>query len=133
MKKAFLNWSSGKDAAFALHKLRQGSEYSVEKLVTTLNTDHNRISMHGLRKELLIQQTESIGLPLRIIELNGEVSMQKYNEVMKAECQKLLKEGFTHSIFGDIFLEDLKDYRERQLTEIGLKGFFPCGNSTLKS
>lgn len=125
MKKAFLNWSSGKDAAFALYKIRQGSEYSVEKLVTTLNIDHNRISMHGLRKELLLQQVASIGLPLHIIELNGEVSMKKYNELMRAECQKLLKEGFSHSIFGDIFLEDLKDYREQQLAEIGLKGVFP--------
>ncbi|MGA9326332.1 MAG: ATP-binding protein [Salegentibacter sp.] len=125
MKKAFLNWSSGKDAAFALYKLRQDNEYSVEKLVTTLSTDLNRISMHGLRKELLLQQAENIGIPLHIIELGGEVSMLKYNEVMAAECQKLLKEGFTYSVFGDIFLEDLRDYREQQLAGIGLKGVFP--------
>lgn len=125
MKKAFINWSSGKDAAFALYQLQQNSEFEIGKLLTTINTEVGRISMHGLRQELLEQQAGSIGLPLHKVKLNGEVSMQEYSDIMKAECEQLVNEGFTHSIFGDIFLEDLKVYREKQLEEIGLKGVFP--------
>lgn len=125
MKKAYLNWSSGKDAALSLYKLQQDSEYSVEKIVTTVNTDFDRISMHGIRTELLIKQAENIGLPLHQIRLHGEVSMEEYNKVMEMETNKLLDEGFTHSVFGDIFLEDLKLYREKYLEEIGLQAVFP--------
>ncbi len=125
MKKSYLNWSSGKDAALALYKLQQDSEYSVEKIVTTVNTEFNRISMHGIRTELLIKQAENIGLPLHQIKLHGEVSMEEYNKVMEMETNKLLDEGFTHSVFGDIFLEDLKRYREKHLEEIGLQAVFP--------
>ena len=125
MKKAFLNWSSGKDAAYALYLLQRQKEYSVEKLVTTVNSETNRISMHGLRKELLLQQADSIGIPLHIISLPGNVSMSVYNELMQKETQKLVEDGFTHSIFGDIFLEDLREYREQQLQKICLKAVFP--------
>ncbi|WP_037314938.1 diphthine--ammonia ligase [Salegentibacter sp. Hel_I_6] len=132
MKKAYLNWSSGKDAALALYKLQQANEYSVEKLVTTVNTEFNRISMHGVRIELLQKQAEYLDLPLHQIKLNGEVSMKDYNEIMEMETNKFLKQGFTHSIFGDIFLEDLKSYREKQLQEIGLKAVFPLWNQNTK-
>ncbi|MGW1456350.1 Dph6-related ATP pyrophosphatase [Salegentibacter agarivorans] len=125
MKKTYLNWSSGKDVALALYKLQQDNEYSVEKIVTTVNSEFNRISMHGIRTELLIKQAENIGLPLHQIKLHGEVSMEEYNKVMEMETNKLLDEGFTHSVFGDIFLEDLKRYREKHLEEIGLQAVFP--------
>ncbi|WP_335740067.1 diphthine--ammonia ligase [Salegentibacter sp. T436] len=125
MKKAYLNWSSGKDAALALYKVKQDGEYSLQKLVTTVNTEFNRISMHGVRLELLQKQAACLDLPLQKIELNGEVSMENYNEIMTIETNKLLDEGFTHSIFGDIFLEDLKRYRENQLEEIGVQAVFP--------
>lgn len=125
MKKAFLNWSSGKDSAYALYLLQQQKEYSVEKLVTSVNSETNRVSMHGLRKELLLQQAESIGLPLHIISLPGNVSMSVYNEVMQKETDLLKSEGFTHSVFGDIFLEDLRKYREQQLQKAGLQAVFP--------
>jgi uncharacterized protein (TIGR00290 family) len=125
MKKAYINWSSGKDAAFALYKIQKGQKFKVEKLVTTINSEVDRVSMHGLRKELLLQQAESLQIPLQIISLNGNVSMQTYNELMKAEVSKLISEGFTHSVFGDIFLEDLKEYRENQLEDVGLKAVFP--------
>ena len=132
MKKAYLNWSSGKDAALSLYKVLQEGEYSVEKLVTTVNTEFNRISMHGVRIELLQKQAECLDLPLHQIELHGEVSMEKYNEVMTIETNKLLNEGFTHSIFGDIFLEDLKHYREKQLEEIGVQAVFPLWKQNTK-
>lgn len=125
MKKAYLNWSSGKDSAFALYKIQQEKEYRVEKLVTTVNSEMNRISMHGVRNELLAAQVKSLQLPLQSILLQGNVSMSSYNDVMKTATGILVKEGFTHSIFGDIFLEDLRTYRERQMEEIGISPVFP--------
>lgn len=125
MKKAFLNWSSGKDAAYALYLLQQKNEFSVEKLVTTINSESNRVSMHGLRKELLQKQAENIGIPLHLISLPGEVSMKVYNDIMGKEIAKLGAEGLTHSIFGDIFLEDLKQYREQQFQKVEIQPVFP--------
>ncbi|MEX2336475.1 MAG: diphthine--ammonia ligase [Fulvivirga sp.] len=125
MKKAYINWSSGKDAAFALYKVQKEDEFDVQKLVSTVNTETNRVSMHGLRVELMQQQANAIGIPLQLIQLDGNVSMQTYNELMGIETKKLLDEGFNYSIFGDIFLEDLREYRERQLGEKGIKAVFP--------
>ncbi|WP_029033702.1 diphthine--ammonia ligase [Salinimicrobium terrae] len=125
MKKAFLNWSSGKDAAYALYLLQQADNFSIEKLVTTINSENNRISMHGLRQELLMEQAKIIGIPLQIISLDGNVSMDTYNRIMEKETGKLKSEGFTHSVFGDIFLEDLKQYREQQLQKVDLLPVFP--------
>ncbi|MFO7721437.1 MAG: ATP-binding protein [Gillisia sp.] len=125
MKKAYLNWSSGKDAAFALYTLQGAGDIKIEKLVTTLNSEVDRVSMHGLRKELLLSQAKSIGLPVDIIALEGNVSMETYNSKMRIAVSNLLEEGFTHSVFGDIFLEDLKEYREKQLAGVGIKAHFP--------
>lgn len=125
MDKAYINWSSGKDAALALYKIQKGKQFEIGKLVTTVNTEVDRISMHGVRSELLLRQAESLQLPLHIIPLQGDLSMNLYNEVMKNHIGKLLKEGYTHSIFGDIFLEDLRRYREKQLQENGIEGVFP--------
>lgn len=125
MKKAYLNWSSGKDAALALYLLRQANKFNIEKLVTTLNTEVNRISMHGVRRELLEKQALEMDLPLHTISLPGEVSMQQYNRILEQETDLLKKEGFTHSVFGDIFLEDLRKYREAELKKVGLEAVFP--------
>lgn len=125
MKKAYLNWSSGKDAMFALHKAKESGDFSVEKLVTTLNTDFDRVSMHGIQKKLLEHQAESLGIPLHLIPLQGDISMEDYNTSMRKHTSELKKEGFDTAIFGDIFLEDLMEYRKNQLQEIGLKGEFP--------
>lgn len=125
MKKAFLNWSSGKDAAYAFYLLRKEKILPVTKLLTTLNSENDRVSMHGLRKELLQQQVRSIGIPMELIELPGTVSMEVYNEVMEKNMAALKAEGFTHSVYGDIFLDDLKEYREQQLQKVGLKANFP--------
>ncbi len=133
MEKAYINWSSGKDAAFALYKIQEEKKFKVEKLVTTLNSEIGRVSMHGLRKELLLQQAESLQIPLQVIKLGGNISMRSYNASMKTEVSKLIAQGFTHSVFGDIFLEDLKQYRENQLGEVGLKAVFPLwGKNTGK-
>lgn len=123
--KAYLNWSSGKDAAFALFLLQQENKIQVKKLVTTVNSESNRISMHGVRKELLERQAQSLQIPLQVINLHGNVSMEVYNTTMEAAVLKLKDEGFTHSVFGDIFLEDLKEYRENELKKVGIEAIFP--------
>lgn len=133
MYKAYLNWSSGKDAMLALHQLQHSTEISVEKLVTTVNTDFNRVSMHGLPISLLEKQAESLQLPLCQIPLRGNVSMQVYDKTMQKHVSQLKAEGFTHSVFGDIFLEDLKKYREEQLKRQTVKPLFPLWKKNTKT
>jgi uncharacterized protein (TIGR00290 family) len=123
--KAFFNWSGGKDSALALYHAQKSGLYSIEKLLTNINGKHQRVSMHGVRENLLKQQAESIGLPLQKIILPEEPSMQEYEKQMKQNLLLLKKENFTHAVFGDIFLEDLKNYREQQLASIGLYAVFP--------
>lgn len=125
MKKAYLNWSSGKDAALALYQLQKEEKYSVEKLLTTCNSETERISMHGVRVELLVRQAKSLGIELHEISLHGNVSLADYNSVMAEAVEKLKSEQFTHSVFGDIFLEDLREYREKELHRVGIEAVFP--------
>jgi len=123
--KAFLNWSSGKDSALALFLALTEEKLSVDTLVTTINERHDRVSMHGLRASLLQKQAEAIGLPLREIKLSESISMEKYSEVMESEFLKLVNTGFTHAIYGDIFLEDLREFRQKSLQKVGLQGVYP--------
>ncbi|MBA5630166.1 Dph6-related ATP pyrophosphatase [Moheibacter lacus] len=127
-KKAIFNWSSGKDSALALHKVLTENEYEILALVTTVNEKFCRISMHGIREELLEKQAESIGIPLVKIYLPESPSMETYNSIMEEQLLQFKKEGVEFSIFGDIFLEDLRKYREEKLAEIGMKGVFPLWN-----
>lgn len=130
--KTYFNWSSGKDASMALHSLLKNPEFEVERLVTSINEQHERVSMHGLHKELLIAQTKSIGIPLATIELPEKTDMQTYNNIMSDTTDQLLQEGFTHAAFGDIFLEDLRTYREEQLAAKGIKAVFPLWKKDTK-
>ena len=123
--KALFNWSSGKDSALALYKILQNPEFEIACLLTSVNQQFQRISMHGVRVELLEQQAKSIGLPLEIMQIPKMPTMEVYEKVMKATLTKLKKQAVTHSIFGDIFLEDLRKYREDKLAEIGFEGVFP--------
>ena len=123
--KTYFNWSSGKDASMALYLLKQNPQFNVDRLITTINTQYNRVSMHGLRIDLLHAQAESIGLPLEHIELPAKPVMETYNKIMSDKVSKLKNEGFTHCAFGDIFLEDLKKYREDQLSKYDVKAVFP--------
>ena len=125
MNKAYLNWSSGKDSALSLFYAQAQDEYKVEKLLTTINKDVDRVTMHGVRKELLLQQAEKLGLPIEISELSAETSMEDYNRKMQEVTNSLVDEGFSHSLFGDIFLEDLKKYREDLLKDVGVTAVFP--------
>lgn len=123
--KCIFNWSGGKDSALALYYCLQDPEIEIAYLVTTINDAADRISMHGVRTELLIQQAASIGIPLYQIRLPEMPGMEEYDEVMRHHLSIFKNEGVTHSIFGDIFLQDLKDYRDARLSEAGLTGIYP--------
>lgn len=125
MNKAIFNWSGGKDSALALYHVLKEKEFDVQSLMTSVNSKFDRISMHGVRRELLFAQGQSIGLPIKELHLPEMPTMTEYDELMRKELSQLQHEGITHSIFGDIFLEDLRNYREEKLKEVGLKGHFP--------
>jgi len=124
-KKAIFNWSSGKDSALALYKVLERSDYEISCLLTTVNQRFNRISMHNIRVELLQQQAKNIGIPLQIVQIPEMPSMEIYDNIMTTTLTKIKNQGVSHSIFGDIFLEDLRKYREDQLAKIGLTAVFP--------
>ena len=125
VKKALFNWSSGKDSALALYKISQDKEYEINCLLTSVNQQFQRISMHGVRVELLEQQAKSIGLALEIMQIPEMPTMEVYDSVVETTLAKFKKQGVTHSIFGDIFLEDLRKYRETKLAEMDFEGVFP--------
>jgi len=124
-KQALFNWSGGKDSTLALHKVLEEKELAVNYLLTTLSDAYNRVSMHGVREELLVAQAESIGIPLYQVRLAESPQMDEYEKTMERHLNKLKLEGITTSVFGDIFLEDLKIYREKKLSEIGMEAVFP--------
>ncbi|KQB42459.1 diphthine--ammonia ligase [Flavobacterium aquidurense] len=124
-KKAIFNWSSGKDSALALYKTLENPDFKIEYLLTSVNQEFRRISMHGVRVELLEAQAESIGLPLKIMQIPEMPTMEVYENVLTETLTELKKEGITHSFFGDIFLEDLRKYREDQLEKISIESVFP--------
>ncbi|MFZ4931923.1 diphthine--ammonia ligase [Chryseobacterium sp. Mn2064] len=123
--KALFNWSSGKDSALALYKILKEDQYEVATLLTSINQEFQRISMHGVHVSLLEQQASSIGIPLVKMEVPKEPSMEEYQNIMSTTMTEMQALGITHSIFGDIFLEDLRQYREKQLNAIGMKAVFP--------
>lgn len=124
-KKALMNWSGGKDSALSLHHILQNNEYKVEHLLTSLNDSFKRVSMHGVREELLDQQAQNMGINLIKLRLAETVSMEEYQEKMAETMQPLVDSGIKYSIFGDIFLEDLRQHREEKLQQVGMKGVFP--------
>jgi len=130
--KAIFNWSSGKDSALALYKTLQNPGIEIVSLLTSVNKQFNRISMHGVRTELLEQQAQSIGLPLYKMEIPEMPTMEVYEEVMRETLKHFTDKGVTHSVFGDIFLEDLRKYREDKLAEMQLEGLFPLWKTNTK-
>jgi len=130
--KQILSWSSGKDAAYALHQLINLNK-KPDLLLTTVNKDFERVSMHGLRISLLEKQADRLQIPLYQIPLAKDVSMADYNQIMESHLLKLKNEGYQKMIFGDIFLEDLKNYRIEQLQKVDFKTTFPLwGQNTKK-
>lgn len=132
MKKAYFNWSSGKDSALALYKILQQEEFEVKKLITNINTDYKRVSMHGLREELLDAQAKSIGITLEKIAFSATETMETYNKKMFEKTSKLKREGFQYAIFGDILLEDLRIYRDTKLATVKITGVYPLWKQNTK-
>ncbi len=131
--KTYFNWSSGKDSALALYYLLKNDQFLVKELITTVNSHYNRVSMHGLRKELLVAQTNALNIPASLIELPEMPSMAMYEQKMNATVVRLKSKGFTYAAFGDIFLEDLRVYRENQLEKEGFKAVFPLWKKNTKA
>ena len=124
-KSTYFNWSSGKDSSMALFKLLMDKNYKVEYLLTTISEKYQRVSMHGLRRDLLEAQIKQIGIPFKIVELPDLSSNEEYKEVMRSACEFMISENLNYSAFGDIFLEDLRVFREEQLHKVGISALFP--------
>lgn len=124
MKPAVFCWSGGKDSSLCLYKILKEKQYAVKYLLTTVNEQFRRISMHGVREELLDQQANSLGIPLVKIYVNEGTNVE-YERKMEEILFGFKQEGIEHVIFGDIFLEDLRKYREDNLAKVGMEGVFP--------
>ncbi|MDH5367415.1 MAG: diphthine--ammonia ligase [Cyclobacteriaceae bacterium] len=132
MNNAFFNWSGGKDSALALYYLLKDPQFSINCLFTSINEKFNRISMHGVRVALLKEQAKQIGIPLKKLLLPEQPTMEEYSSLMKIAMDDFRIQNYTHSIFGDIFLEDLKAYRDQKLKEVGIIGHYPLWKKNTK-
>lgn len=125
--KAIFCWSGGKDSAYCLHKVLSENQFDIAFLLTTVNEEVDRVSMHGVRSSLLEAQADAIGLPVVKVMLQ-EKSNETYENAMNKVLMKAKSEGIEHVIFGDIFLKDLRNYRENNLKKVEMKAVFPLWN-----
>lgn len=125
MKRILLSWSSGKDSAWSLHVLRQRGEFDVVGLLTTFNQVADRVAMHAVRRELVERQAAAVGLPLWAVPLPWPCSNEEYESRMVETCARAVADGIEGVAFGDLFLEDVRAYREKQLKDTGLEPVFP--------
>jgi len=124
-EKIWLSWSSGKDSAWSLHTLRQGSEYEVVALLTTVNTAFNRVAMHAVRESVLEAQAAALGLPLVKVPIPSPCPNGTYEAAMTIAMARARAEGISRVAFGDLFLEDIRKYREEKLAAVGMQPVFP--------
>ena len=124
-KRVLLSWSSGKDSAWALHVLRQDPTVDVRALLTTFNETAGRVAMHAVRRSLVMRQAEAAGLPLWNVEIPSPCPNDVYEARIVRAVERAQQEGFTHVAFGDLFLEDIRLYREARLAGTGLEPLFP--------
>ncbi|NKE71911.1 adenine nucleotide alpha hydrolase [Candidatus Manganitrophus noduliformans] len=124
-KKTWLSWSSGKDSAWSLYRLRQEPDIEVTGLVTTVNERHQRVAMHAVRLSLLQAQAEAAGVPLHVVPIPSPCSNEAYEAAMRRLIEEAKQEGVTQMAFGDLFLEDIRAYREQQLSGTGITPLFP--------
>lgn len=125
MKRVLLSWSSGKDSAWTLHVLRQRGDCEIVGLLTTVNTEFDRVAMHGTRRSVLETQARAAGLPLWVVPLPWPCSNEDYEQRMREVCARAVSEKVQAIAFGDLFLQDVRAYRERQLQSTGLEPLFP--------
>lgn len=120
-----LSWSSGKDSAYSLHVLRQDPGIEVVGLLTTCNEETDRVAMHAVRRELLLAQADAVGLPVRIVNIPSPCTNAEYEARMSGAVAELIADGVEAVAFGDLFLADVRRYREQQFAGTGLKLLFP--------
>ena len=125
MEKVLFSWSGGKDSAMALNEILSARQHQVAALLTTVTEDYQRISMHGVRRVLLQQQADSLGFPLEEILISRQSSNDEYEARLEQVLRRYQEQGVRSVVFGDIFLEDLKAYREKNLARLGMQGIFP--------
>jgi uncharacterized protein (TIGR00290 family) len=123
--KALISWSSGKDSAFALHEVRRAGEFDVVGALTTVTETFGRVSIHGVRQEILQAQCEAAGLPQRIVPIPYPCPNEIYEARIGEAVARAVADGVTHMIFGDLFLEDIRAYREQKLASTGITPIFP--------
>ena len=124
-KKVAMSWSGGKDSALALHALKTSDEYEIAALLTTITEDYDRVSMHGVRRALLEEQADSLGIPLVEVLIPKDSSNETYEQRMRLTLERLKAEGTSGVAFGDVFLEDLRRYREEKLALVEMAAVFP--------
>jgi uncharacterized protein (TIGR00290 family) len=122
---AWLCWSSGKDSAWALHVVREQNEVEIVGLLSTITEPYGRVSMHGVREELVVAQARAAGLPLHRVPISAACSNEVYEAAMEQAVHQAKAEGVTHMAFGDLFLEDVRAYRRRQLARAAVTALFP--------
>ena len=124
-RRVLLSWSSGKDSAWTLHMLREDPDVEIVGLLTTVNTTHGRVAMHSTRLAIVEAQARAVGLPLHVIPLPWPCSNEVYERAMRGAIEDGLKSGATHVAFGDLFLEEVRRYREERMKASGLELLFP--------
>ena len=131
-KKAVVSWSGGKDSAHALYKILQTDEYEIVALLTTINRSTNLSTMHNIPLKILEEQSKRIGIPLKVVELKPKGNLEDYSQAMETAVKEFKAQGVTHFIFGDIFLDDIRSYREQQLKPMGICVVEPLWGKTSK-
>lgn len=119
------SWSGGKDSALALYEIKKTGAYEVLRLITTVAEEYARVSIHGVRRNLLEEQAASLGLPLDVVFISRSISDEEYGLKMEVILSRYLAVGVSSIVFGDIFLEDVRRYREGNLSKMGMRGIFP--------
>jgi uncharacterized protein (TIGR00290 family) len=127
--KTLVSWSSGKDSAWTVHALRQRGDVEIGALLTTINESAQRAAMHAVRVDVLQAQAAAIGAPLWLVPIPSPCPNQVYERAMAEAVTRAVREGFTHAAFGDLFLEDIRRYREERLAGSGLTPLFPLFDS----
>src|ERR1700745_4249370 len=125
MQRAVAFWSGGKDSGLALDRVRRSGALEVVALITTMNAEFHRVSMHGVREELIDRQADAIGIPAHKMYVGSRSSNDEYVQALRVALTPFRARGVAHAIFGDIFLEDLRRWRETLLSSHGMAGVFP--------
>ena len=125
MKKGFINWSGGKDALMALHQIKKDDELNVDLLFSIINKDSQKTSLHEIPIHLLKEQAESLNCKFEFVEVPDQVDNKTYQRLIHKKWKSLMERDYYYAVFGDIFLEDIRAFREEQLQSAGLKGLFP--------